>query len=550
MLDGDLTEDEPEDFDKMSLFERLNRFTKKVIVFFLIRLETAKRLLETIPAGIVRSGDSGRLSQRIDFLLGYRLGRISLLSLLQKISEKSAFSNRDQEFAHALELSVSGQVGPWIPRERVRLAVLLCEVNFNETDLLRLWIDQTFLSQLTHGDFLNLRGISTGALYRLGCFEAGFSLSVDTATTLDLKLDRRSRLWGETTLFHAIGHLALLHFLLLATQQGLVSPQDIVLVRGNYTVANSPYADWLERWAKRLGVQINSADNHSSPAEPSLDVWPVGGTYVTSWHHQGRALSKATDSVGGVNRDKQLEFDTNIGLDLLCRLGWDSGSPTVGFHIRNDQAQDRSMRNSNPKKFFPSMARLVREGYNVVLLGELKRQDTMGLPKNVLIASQEANKFSRDAINLAVWQKSQFFVGNVSGGTHPSGAFHTPTLLVDQYPITSFRAQGPQDLFQLKLPFSLHDGRFLKLKEVFHLKHRWSQTEDPRLLARAGYSAREVCTEEVDEGVREMQARANGLTPRLSGHQDQVNSIYKSHGFLEGGSISPSFLQKWLATLL
>lgn len=513
-------------------------------------LEKAMRLFITLPARIIWAGASNKFAHRIDSLLRHHFGRLSLLDLLRDISEQATFSGRDLSFAGALEESAAGKMERWAALEAMQFAILLCEINFSEKCLLGLWAEESFLGQLSHQDFLDLRGSSAGALYRLGCFEAGFSLSIDTAMALDKKLCRPGRLWGETTFFSAVGHLTLLHYTLLATQESLVNPEDLVLIRGNYTVANSPYADWLERLANRLDVQVRSADEETSPVEPCLDLWPMNRAYSFPWHYHGGVLSAVHRSGEKVDGDEQLELETNLGLEVLSRLGWDSAAPTVGFHIQNGQSLERSLRNSAPKKYFESMARLISEGYNVVLLGELKPQDKTGLPGRVLVAGNEPDKFLRDAINLAVWRKSQFFVGNNSGGTLPPGAFKTPTLFVDLYPITSFRPPGPRDRFQLKLPFSFQLGRFLSLSEIFRNQDRWSQVENPRLLARAGYSVREVCPEEIDMGVREMQEQCSGLPSRSSKAQQDADAIYRSHGFREGGSISASFLQKWMTTLI
>lgn len=529
---------------------RLKYLNLRLLHLLQMILEKTTRLFMTLPARIIWAGDSNKVDARIGSLLRHHFGRLSLLSLLRDVSEQVTFSGRDLSFARALEESTSGKMERWTTLEAVQVAILLCEINFSEKCLLGLWGKESFLAELSLQDFLDLRASSTGALYRLGCFAAGISLSIETAMALDKKLWRRARLWGETTFFSAVGHLTLLHYTLLATQQGLVNPQDLVLIRGTYTVANSPYADWLERLAKKLDVQVRSADEETSPVEPCLDLWPMNGAYSFPWHHHGGVLSEVHKSGEREDMDEQLEVETDLGLDLLSRLGWDSSAPTVGFHIQNRQSVERSLRNSKPEKYFESMARLISEGNNVVLLGELNPRDKLGLPGGVLLAGNEPDKFLRDTVNIAVWRKSQFFVGNNSGGTLPPGAFKTPTLFVDLYPITSFRPPGPRDRFQPKLPFSFQLERFLSLSEIFRNQHRWSQVESPRLLARAGYSVREVRPEEIDDGVREMQQQCRGLPSPLSKAQEDANAIYRSHGFREGGSISASFLQNWTTTLI
>lgn len=529
---------------------RLRKIISQSTYLSRLILEKASRLLLSVPTRIVWAGDSSRFAPRIERLLRYRLGRLSLLNFLRDLCEQATFSSDDRRLARALDELTAGKMEKWGAFEAVQVASLLFELSSSENCLLGLWEDERFFSQLNHQDFLTLRSLSTGALYRLGCFAAGFSLSIDTAVALDRMLLRPNRLWGETTLFYAVGHLTLLHYTLLAVQHGFVNPQDLVLIRGKYAVANLPYADWLMRLASKLNVEVRPVEEHAMPEEPCLDLWPTGSGYSIAWHHQAAVLYEAHISDKTSRADMELEYDTDLGVDILSRLGWDSAAPTVGFHIQNNLSLERSLRNSEPRKYFDSMARLISEGYNVVLLGELKREDKFGLPKGVLVATEEPEKFLRDRINLAVWQRCQFFVGNNSGGTLPPSAFKTPTLYIDLYPITSFRPPGPRDCFQFKLPFSFELARFLSLSEIFSNEHRWAQVEDPRLLARAGYSVREVSSEEIDSAVREMQLQVSGPQGPSSKAEKVVDEIYRTNGFSGGGALSASYLSKWMRALI
>jgi putative glycosyltransferase (TIGR04372 family) len=422
-------------------------------------------------------------------------------------------------------------------QEQVILASLIGESVGTISPLLEFWSNFKKSNELSSLEFLELRAASLAALFSSGHFREAFSLSRELSVAIDEHFSRKPGLWAENHHFTAVGHLALLHYLLIAIEAGTVDANRIVLHRCN-TAGNRYYADWLHEKAVDLGVSVLTTHSTHSPHEPNLELWPLADGYRVSWHLHAPVLGELE-----TRRDKSQLINCEVSgqaLDYLASLGWDQSRPTVGFHIQNSLPRGRGLRNSPPNKYVDCMNRLISEGYNVVVLNL-----PSGITRGVISLDHSFDNTLSEAVNLIIWQQSKFFVGNLSGGSHPPGAFLTPTLWVDQHPTASFRAPGTKDLFLPKLPFVRGQNTYLRFEEIFYQQHSRAQTENVGVLKSWGYGIREASSFEIDCAVREMQNITEGHSDSLSRNQQRVAEVYASNGFLSGGNISPSFIEEW-----
>ena len=430
-------------------------------------------------------------------------------------------------------------------KEHLILASLIGESVGIISPGLDFWSSFKTRNKLSLREFLELRAASLGALFRSGHFREAFSLSRELSVAIDERFSRNPGLWAENHHFTAVGHLALLHYLLIAIEAGTVDANSVILHRCD-TSGNKYYADWLHEKAVDLGVSVltpQSTHSTHSPHEPNLELWPLADGYGVSWHLHATVL-----------RELQTRWDksqlvtcevSGQAFDYLSSLGWDQTRPTVGFHIQNSLPRSRGLRNSSPSKYVDCMNRLVSEGYNVVVLNL-----PSGIARGVISLDHTLDNTLSEAVNLIIWQASNFFVGNLSGGSHPPGAFLTPTLWVDQHPTASFRAPGTKDLFLPKLPFVTEELRYLRFEEIFGQRHSCAQTENAGVLKSWGYGIREVSPLEIDCAVQEMQSMTEGRLDSLSRKQQRVAEVYASNGFLSGGNISLNFIEEWSHKIL
>lgn len=487
----------------------------------------------------------GGLGPKIWVRIPRNLRYTSLKHLTQcLVLQRSIGFPLSQKWPHAILSLWKPENNGFTAHEEVRLASLIAKSLGMPNPLLDCWSRIKTSRELSVPDFLELKAASLSALFGSGRFQEAFSLSKELTTEIDNRLSRKPGLWAENHHFSAVGHLALLHYLLIAVESGKVRGTQIDLHRCSPS-GNEAYADWLQSQAGNLGVLISQLCHPQDLHHPNLELWPSRGDYEVSWHNHGETLvgleKKRASSRLLTSRVSQ------DSINYLSAHGWDSSKPTIGFHIQNNLPRSRGTRNSPPEKYELAMLRLIREGYNVVLLGRPRFK--LRLPGGVITLEQPTRKAVADEANLFVWQSSEFFVGSLSGGTHPPGAFLTPTLWVDQHPITSFRAPGAHDLFLPKLVYLRKNKHFLTLRETFEPQHSGSQTENPGEIKSWGYGLREVSALEIDNAVREMQEITQRSVNSLSQKQERVAETYAWKGFRSGGNISFSFVEEWGATL-
>jgi len=378
-----------------------------------------------------------------------RLRKTSLRSMLEVIRLQREFGFApNKRVSEAIRTFWELDKGRFEGRKQVILANLIAKSLGVTSPILSSWSKLKSTPELSSVELIDLKAASLSALFSSGQFSDAFSLSRELTVAIDKLFFRKPGLWAENYHFSAVGHLALLHYLLIAIEVGEVPPNRITLHRCGPT-GNQRYADWLHMKAIDMGVAVLATNSAHCVHEPNLELWPLAKVYGVSWHLQGLILGKL-DKIKDQSQLVSAEVPEQA-FDYLRSLGWDPSRPTVSFHIQDSLPRSRALRASSPGKYFQSMNRLILEGYNVVLVN--RPRNKLRMPKGVILLERTAGEALVEAANLLLWQISKFFVGNLSGGTHPPGAFLTPTLWVDQHPTASFRAPGPKGMFLPKLPF-------------------------------------------------------------------------------------------------
>ena len=68
-----------------------------------------------------------------------------------------------------------------------------------------------------------------------------------------------------------------------------------------------------------------------------------------------------------------------------------------------------------------------------------------------------------ELMQLYIWSRASFFVGNLSGGTIPPSLFGTPIVWIDAHPTVHRRPASQQDTIIPKRIFDLKKQKFLSL---------------------------------------------------------------------------------------
>ena len=159
----------------------------------------------------------------------------------------------------------------------------------------------------------------------------------------------------------------------------------------------------------------------------------------------------------------------------------------------------RTLRNADIKNIILVCDLILREGGEVIFTGtkmisEIAKRNSICFLNSLPISRKE-----NEILQLYVWSKAAFFVGNQSGGTHPPGLFGTPTIWIDVHPTVQARPPSNQDTIIPKRVFNLKDKKFLTFEESNSYRHFKCQTESKLLAKISGYEIKSSKIRDVKE---------------------------------------------------
>lgn len=380
-------------------------------------------------------------------------------------------------------------------------------------------------------------------MHMVGRFDLAEAIELAGKLHLDQAFERPAGLHSETLYFSAIGHLALLDYLLRAVSLSHIPSDRVQLLRGANPIANMEYARLLEARANELGVSVG--EWRAVPPqwqEPDLELWPTrDSSYAVARHRYGTVFKQWARE----GRPPQLALDASTRARaerLLIGLGADHDRWVAGLHLRAGNELSRSLRNTDLPRLQPSVQLVAESGGQVVLVGDFPGR----LPDDACVVDARGLRGAdRDALHCYVWACSRFFAGNLSGGTFPPSTFGTPTLWLDTYPVAHIRPPSGVDLLVPKLVTEIASGRILTLSEMLGRTHSRSQVESPELAEEYGYSVKSSEPQDLRNAF--LDAIDNTGEATLAAHplDSRVDDAYDRVGMGTGARLAPSFLDTW-----
>jgi putative glycosyltransferase (TIGR04372 family) len=389
-----------------------------------------------------------------------------------------------------------------------------------------------------------------GAMHMVGRFDLAEAIEVAAKLRLDQLLDRAPGLRSETLYFSAIGHIALLDYLLKAVDLGVIRRDAVQLLLGANPIANVEFAALLAERVDALGVSRGRW--RAVPPqwqEPDLELWPLAeggygiarhayGSVEAEWHSQGRPAQVT------------LPDDTRMRAEqTLLTRGLSAEDWFVGLHLRSGSDASRTLRNSRLRTLSQAIATIAEWGGRTVLVGDFAGEIPPEL-RQAVIDTRDLDAEERDAIHCYVWSEARFFMGNLSGGTFPPGVFGTPTLWFDTYPVAHIRPPGMRDLMVPKMVALRSSGRFLRLEEILSPAHSRSQVESPQLAEEYGYQVRDTTPDEINGAVVDMLTMTQEGPLPSHRHDEFIDAAFAQVGLDQGARIAPSFLDAWGSAIL
>jgi putative glycosyltransferase (TIGR04372 family) len=355
---------------------------------------------------------------------------------------------------------------------------------------------QIFSEQISQNSALKVSDIyrigqsASNYLHSIGAFSIAEEVEVFVKTTCDGRYERDAGIRNESSYLTAVGHMSLMGILIMAKRVGFIEECEITILFDKLKYSNSLFSKILMSKAEEVGIQLLPAAN-AAETESDLELYPVNiGRYEIARYCYSSIFREFESKYSRSFLDFE-DIDKRVALlaeEILDRHGIKNHDNLVGIHVRQDQLLNQANRNSDLKKFLDSIAWLESVGYTVVRLGHSNTNNPEKIGSRSIDTSQmDISQYERDAINLYVWSKAQFFIGNLSGGTFPPSLFGVPTLYVDVFPFTHLTLPGVKDSIVPKRLFDLKAQNFLSWEESFSKSKTHLQIENSLQLSIQGF---------------------------------------------------------------
>ena len=402
---------------------------------------------------------------------------------------------------------------------------------------------QIFSEQITQAVSLNPHDIYkigqevANYLHSIGYFSVAEQVEIFIKVACDAKYGRPSGIRRESNYLTAVGHMSLMGILIMAKKVDFIQKCEVSILVNEAHFSNSFFAKILISKAEEVGFKIIPAEK-SGFAEPDLELYPVNSKEYKIARYCYTNIFREFDSRYAhpfLNFQDIDEKITILAEEILNKYGIDDFSKLVGIHIREDQLLNQANRNSDFDKYLDSLDWLESVGYTVVRLGHAANKGRWKLGLRSIDATQlPISRHEREALNLYLWSKAHFFIGNLSGGTFPPSLFGVPTLYVDVFPYTHLTLPGVKDLLTPKRLFNFSKQQYLNWEDSFARSKTHLQIENPLKLAQHGYELTSYSSQDILSCVKkflnsleiDMQQKARQLGIPVLDSEDRLTEFY------------------------
>lgn len=305
---------------------------------------------------------------------------------------------------------------------------------------------------------------------------------------------REIGLYDERSYLTAIGHLWLFCHYLKAKEINYLGQDKSSFLFNKDKIANSLLFQLIKAKAESLEVSIvetNKRYEYFNQEDHEIELLPLKqqNKYISSsktryfiWNewekfYQNDNFLKVSDQI--FSKAKEILKANNI---------LNSGKWFIGIHLRNT-SDNRLLRNSSIENIFTVCDVIKERGGEIIFTGTDNFMD-LNRNKNITFINElNLSKSENELLQLYTWKKASFFVGNLSGGTHPPSLFGTPTIFIDAHPSSHASSRSPSKLDTVipKTIYDLVNKRFLTLNESNSVQHFKCQTESEFLAQFSGY---------------------------------------------------------------
>lgn len=375
-----------------------------------------------------------------------------------------------------------------------------------------------FLTKLNNASCEELQSIGNTVanyLHERGYFEIAEQIEIKIKRLLDEKTKRKPGLRNECTYLTAIGHISLLGYLIMGRMTGLIPRVDISIVHDPKRVVSPGLANLIIDKSKNIDVRF-VAPSQNNFMESNLELFPDLHGYVIARNHyedifESYKTQFSTPFLGFADLSDEI---VDTAESILMEHGFSTDSKYVGIHVRENQNPSRANRNSRFDSIVQALQYVENLGFITVRLGNPDKGDSRNQSRNlkgVDFTQKKMSNFERDCLQLYIWSKSEFFIGNLSGGTLPPSLFGIPTIHFDVFPLKHIIPPSKTDLVLPKRLFNLVDGKILPIEDVFSREFNFLQIENIIRLQGFGFGLKTTSSNEIIDAVNKLILRNSAI---------------------------------------
>ena len=308
----------------------------------------------------------------------------------------------------------------------------------------------------------------------------------------DAFFKRKIGLYSERSHLTAIGHLCLFSYYLKSREIKFIGNDNSSFLYNKLNISNNLFFDLIKKRAKEIGVKIeetNKEYNYLSIEDHEMELWPCKDKNKYFFAREMHGLvEKRWGEIYKRNNFYKVDPKIIEKADELLKSHklLQSNKWFVGIHLRTSE-DNRILRNASYENVIHICNFIKSRGGEVVFTGTNNFMNLIN-QKNIYFLNQlDIGQSENQLLQLYIWSKATFFIGNQSGGTHPPSLFGTPTIWIDVHPTVQARHPSELDTIIPKRVFDLKNNKFLTFEESNSDLHFKCQTESEFLASISNY---------------------------------------------------------------
>ncbi len=414
------------------------------------------------------------------------------------------------------------------------------------------WINRDSNNILKAYDIWNVVLICSSVYHNQGLSKSAYNLELIGKRLADSVENRQQGHYQETSYFSSIGHLSMLEFFIKGKILGEFKALTSDLIYVPTKVANEKIALLLKETAIKSKINVIEKQRIPIDSEGDIDLAvDKNGNYTLSKHYYSKIQrlwdKKCLKPLIHLNVEL-----TSKGEQLFNRIQIPSDAWIVGLHLRTPTDYNRNNRNSSFKNYKLAVDAINKQGGLVIRTGtdsdfphikkiKFSKNEYLFDLRKIHLTNEE-----REILHCYIWAKSKFFIGNLSGGTHPPSLFGTPILWTDVHPISNFRSPNLKDLILPKKIYFHKNNKLMTLNEILNQENEYSQSENTFVTLDNGYYIKNNDEYEIRNAVYDMiNLVIHGKDIVELKHKLITDEIFKQISFDYGAYFSPSFISKF-----